>query len=164
MIRYALRSTLAVAALGALLLAGCSSSKTTTTTTETGTTSQSSPESAAPHAESEAAVVPANTVAGIWAQVQSEQARLSTAIQNGQLSDVHVMAFGIRDLVEKLVDTANAESPAGAEKLNGLLSEVKASAAKLDEFGDAGNLSATQAEFAKLGATLNAINTAVGAR
>ena len=157
--RYALRSRLFTAALGAFLMLGCSSSKTTTTTvTERAETSSE----VAPHAEAEAALVPANTVAGIWAQVQSEQGKLTTVIQSGQLADVHVMAFGIRDLVVKMVDMANAESPTGADKLNGMLGEIKASAAKLDEFGDAGNLSATQAEFAKFEATLSAIKTAMG--
>ena len=158
--RYALRPRLFTAALGAFLMVGCSSSKTTTTTvTERAETSSE----AAPQAEAEAVLVPANTVSGIWTQVEGEQGRLATAIQNGQLSDVHVMAFGIRDLVAKMVDMANVASPAGAAKLNGMLGEIKASAAKLDEFGDAGDLSATKAEFTKFEATLSAIKTAMGA-
>ncbi len=159
--RYGLRSRLFTVALGAFLMMGCSSSKTTTTTSTERTETSSEP---APQAEAEVALVPANTVSGIWAQVEGEQGKLATAIKTGQLSDVHVMAFGIRDLVAKMADMANAESPAGATKLNGMLDEIKASAAKLDEFGDSGNLGATQAEFAKFEATLSAMKTAMGTR
>ena len=45
-----------------------------------------------------------------------------------------------------------------------MLEQVKASATKLDELGDAGNLSGTQAEYAKLQLVLSAIKTATGSK
>ena len=59
-----------------------------------------------------------------------------------------------------LVDKTNASSPGSAPKLKGLVEQVNASADKLDELGDAGNLSGTQAEFAKLNAVLDSIKSA----
>lgn len=167
--RFTLRSSLVVGVLAAFVLAGCSSNKTTTE--ESGKSSEVVPGSAVPagggdHAEtgeSGAAVTPANSVEGIWAQIQSERAKLASTIQNGQLKDVHHLAFGIRDLVVALAEKANAASPAGATHLNGMVNQVKESANKLDELGDAGNLSGTQAEFAKLETLLGAIQSASGA-
>ena len=80
-----------------------------------------------------------------------------------ELKDVHHLAFGIRDLVVALADKASAASPASAARLKGLVGQVKASASKLDELGDAGNLSGTQAEYAKLNTILDAIKTVAGA-
>ena len=168
--RFTMRSGLMVAVLAAFVLAGCSSSKTKTEESEKS--SEVTPGSAVPAGgaekaeggESVVAVTPANSVEGIWAQIESEQAKLSTTIQNGQLKDVHHLAFGIRDLVGALAVKANEAAPAGATRLNGMVELVNESAAKLDELGDAGNLSGTQAEFAKLEAVLSAIKSATGAK
>jgi len=105
-------------------------------------------------------VMPAGTIPEIWTQIAGEQTKLTAAIQNGQLKDVHHLAFGIRDLVVALADKAKAASPASAAKLDGMVAQVKASATKLDELGDAGNLSGTQTEYAKLQTVLGAIKTA----
>lgn len=109
-------------------------------------------------------VMPAGTIPEIWAQIAGEQTKLSAAIQNGQLKDVHHLAFGIRDLVVALADKAKAAAPASALKLDGMVEQVKASATKLDELGDAGNLSGTQAEYAKLQTVLGAIKTLTGGK
>lgn len=148
--RYLKQWSLVAAVLGILALAGCASPKSQ----PEAASSQASTESAAPsedaHGESAEALTPAGTTGAIWAQITEEQDKLSAAIQDGRLQDVHHLAFGIRDLVVALADKANAASPAGASKLNGMVEQVKVSASKLDEFGDAGNLSGTQAENAKL--------------
>ena len=163
---HRLRWTLVAAVIGVVLLAGCSSKEGKNEAP--GESSKEAPEAAAPggggeHGESAAAVTPAGTVAGIWTQIEGEQGKLTAAIQNGQLKDVHHLAFGIRDLVAALADKASAASPASAAKLKGLVGQVKASASKLDELGDAGNLSGTQAEYAKLNTILDAIKTVAGA-
>ena len=155
--------------IGALSLFGCGQKKTASQATNQETpssTQQETPQAqppgeAAEHGESGEAITPAGTVAAIWAQITEEQQELSTAIQNGQLKDVHHHAFGIRDLVVALSDKANTSTPQAAPKLNALVEEVKSSADKLDEMGDAGNLSGTQAEFAKLNTTLDAIKAVV---
>lgn len=165
--RYTLRWNLLAAVIGVLVLAGCSSKKSQSEAP--AASSQAAPEAAAPSGEAESGeraetVTPAATVAGIWTQIGGEQSKLSTAIQNGQLKDVHHLAFGIRDLVVALVDKANAASPTNASRLNGMVEQVKASATKLDELGDAGDLSGTQAEFARLETVLGAIKNLTGGK
>lgn len=165
--RYACQWSLLAALVGFLVLAGCSSNKGQSETP--AASSQAGPEAAAPSGEAESGesaqtLAPAATVAAIWKQIGEEQSKLSAAIQSGQLKDVHHLAFGIRDLVVALADKSNAASPASSAKLNGMVEQVRASAAKLDELGDAGNLSGTQAEFAKLETVLGAIKSATGGK
>ena len=161
------RWSLLAAMVGVLVLAGCSSNKSQSEAP--ASSSQAAPQAATPSGEAEyggsAEVVKAGgTVGEIWTQIGDEQSKLSAAIQNGQLKDVHHLAFGLRDLVVALVDKANTAAPASAPKLNGMVEQVKASATTLDELGDAGNLSGTQAEFAKLGTVLGAIKAVTGAK
>ena len=155
---------LAVAVVGALWLMGCgqkpSESSAPPAASQEPTAQQPAPAGEAHEAgESGEKITPAGTVKEIWVQIILEQDKLSTAIQNGQLKDVHHLAFGIRDLVIALADKAGASSPALAPKLKPMVEQVKASASKLDELGDAGNLSGTQAEAAHLNILLNAIKT-----
>ena len=156
---------LASAAVVVMALAGCSSNKAPAVTTSS---SQAAPPAApavgeAEHGESAETVTPAGTIGEIWTQIAAEQGKMTAAIQNGQLKDVHHLAFAIRDLVVALADKAKAASPASAAHLDGLVAQVKTSASTLDELGDAGNLSGTQTEYAKLEAILGAIkNVASG--
>lgn len=143
--------------IGTLWLLGCGQKKT-----ESQVTEQAQPSGeAAKHVEGGETTAPAGTVAGVWAQITAEQEKLSAAIQNGQLKDVHHLAFGIRDLVVTLAEKASVSSPEAAPKLKGLVEQVKASASQLDEMGDAGNLSGTQTEFVKLNAILDAVKATV---
>ena len=159
---YTLRWNLLAAVVGVLVLAGCSSKKSESEAP--AASSQAAPSAEAERGESAEAVTPAGTVGEIWTQIGDERGKLSAAIQNGQLKDVHHLAFGIRDLVVALVGKANAASPASSAKLNGMVEQVKASATKLDELGDAGNLSGTQAEYAKLETVLGAIKSVAGGK
>jgi hypothetical protein len=157
----------AAASVIVVAVAGCSSKDTRSEAP--AATPQAVPQTAAPSGEAEHAmspemVMPAGTIPEIWSQIAGEQTKLTTAIQNGQLKDVHHLAFGIRDLVVALAGKANAASPANASKVNGLVEQVKASATKLDELGDAGNLSGTQTEYAKLETILGSIKTVTGGK
>lgn len=150
-----------------VVLAGCSSNKSQSEAPAAA--SQATPQAAAPSSEAEHTmspdmVMPAGTIAEIWTQIGGEQSKLSAAIQNGQLKDVHHLAFGIRDLVVALAEKAKLASPAGATRLDGLVELVKASATQLDELGDAGNLTGTQAEYGKLEALLLTIKSVPGAK
>ena len=158
--RLTQRWNLLAALIGVLVLAGCSSKKSESEAP--AASSQAAPSAEAERGESAEAVTPAGTVGEIWTQIGAEQGKLSAVIENGQLKDVHHLAFGIRDLVVALADKATAASPALAPQLNGLVEQVKASATKLDELGDAGNLSGTQTEYAKLVAILGTIKRAAG--
>ena len=167
MIPFRLRWTLAAAVIGVVLLAGCSSKQSSSETpagSSQATTPAAAPNGASEHGEPSEAVAPAGTVSEIWSQIESEQGRLATAIQNGELKHVHPLAFGIRDLAVALAGKASAASPASAAQLAGMVGQIKASASRLDELGDAGNLSGTQAESAKLDAILNALKSVPGAR
>jgi hypothetical protein len=161
------RWTLAVVLIAAIAAFGCSQKKDEAAAPPVA---QQAPAPAAPsgeaaeHEENSPTVTPAGTLPEIWAQIEGEQGRLSSAIQNGQLKDVHHLAFGIRDLVVALAAKAGASTPAVAPKLDGMVEQVKASATKLDELGDAGNLTGTQAEAAKLDGVLKAIKTATSAQ
>ena len=151
----------------AVVATGCSSKKGSSEAP--AASSQPAPPATAPSgaAEHEMAadmVMPAGSIAEIWTQIAGEQTKLTATIQNGQLKDVHLLAFGIRDLVIALADKAKAASPASAGKLNGMVEQVKASATKLDELGDAGNLSGTQTEYAKLETVLGAIKAVTGSK
>ena len=157
----------AAAMVASVVVVGCSSKQGQSETPAAST--QAAPQAAAPsgeaeHDESAEAVKPAGTVAEIWTQIADEQGKLSAAIQNGQLKDVHHLAFGVRDYVIALADKANTASPAGAAKLSGMVEQVKACATKLDELGDASNLSGTQAEYAKLQTVLSAIKIATNSK
>ncbi|HET6373521.1 MAG TPA: hypothetical protein VFG76_09450 [Candidatus Polarisedimenticolia bacterium] len=148
--RTIFRTALAVV-LGTVAFAvtGCSGQKAQEETQPAA--QQAAPPSgeAAGHEVAGAPVTPAGSLHEIWTQIAEEQARLSATIQNGQLKDVHHLAFGIRDLVVAFADKASASYPAVAPELKNLVEQVKTSAGKLDELGDAGNLGGTQAEFVK---------------
>lgn len=147
----------------AFAVIGCAQKKTASETKppaqQAAPQGAASSEETAEHEESGVAMTPAGSVPEIWAQISAEQAELSAAIENGQLEHVHHLAFGIRDLVVALAHKAGASNPAVAPKLNGMVEQVATSASKLDELGDAGNLSGTQAEYANLGNILSAIKT-----
>ena len=151
----------AVATIAAVVvLGGCSSNESQSNAPVAS--SQETPQTAAPGGDAGDAMpsemaTPAGEVGEIWTQIAEEQGKLSAAIQNGQLKDVHHLAFGIRDLVFALADKANSAAPANAAKLNGMVEQVGVSATKLDELGDAGNLSGTQAEYANLVTILSGI-------
>lgn len=157
--QFGMRMSLFVAVGGFLVIVGCSSKESRTEAP--ALSSESAPPAAAPSDEAgtAGAIVPAATVGELWGQIETEQGRLSSAIQNGQLKDVHVLAFGIRDLAVVLAERANAASPGTARQVNGMVDQVKACATKLDELGDAGNLSGTQTEAARLDKTLVALKS-----
>ena len=152
----------AVAVAGALWLVGCggkqSESAAPPAASQQPTTQPAAPAGeAAESEESGEKIAPAGTVKEIWGQIAQEQDKLAATIQNGQLKDVHHLAFGIRDLVVALADKAGAEMQATAPKLKPLVDQVRASAGKLDELGDAGDVSGTQAEFSHLSEILNVL-------
>ena len=127
---------LVVAAIAALVVVGCSKKKSESEAPVAA--QQATPQAAAngeatEQGEGGSTVTPAGTVQEIWTQIAEEQVKLSTTIENGQLKDVHHLAFAIRDLVVALADKAAASSPAVAKKLKDQVEQVGASASKLDQ-------------------------------
>ena len=148
---------LAVASAGVLALVGCSQKKNEAAAPLVGEgagKAAPAPTEAKEYESAGPAVTPAGTVAEIWLQVETEQSKLASAIENDQLKDVHHLGFGIRDLVVALADKAEVETPAAAQRLAPMVELVRVSASRLDELGDAGDLGGTQAEFAKLNSIL----------
>ena len=149
----------------AMAVAGCSSKKGASETPAASSQPPAeAPSGEAGHELTPGMMVPAGTIPEIWTQIGEAQGKLSAAIQNGQLKDVHHLAFGVRDLVIALADKAKAAVPANAAKLDGMVAQVRASADQLDELGDAGNLGGTQAEYAKLETMLGALKAVTGSK
>lgn len=155
----------AVATAGVLAASGCSQKQNEAAAPPAGGQTEAAAPANTEATEQEgggSTVTPAGTVPAMWLQVDAEQQKLAAAIENGQLKDVHRFAFGIRDLIVPLADMAGAETPAVAQKLAALVEQVKASASKLDELGDAGNLSGTQVEYTKFDSVIKTMKTATG--
>jgi hypothetical protein len=98
-------------------------------------------------------VAPGATVGDIRRQIEERQLALETSINEGRLSEVHDAAFAIRDLAVAAGERAGTGhgDPAARGRA---IEDLRAIAGRLDEYGDAGNLSGTEAEFKKLNAAL----------
>ena len=106
------------------------------------------------------AVAPGATAAEIRAQLQERRLALETAILEGRLAEVHDLAFAVRDLVIALHEKAGTIAGVKHEEIDAKIAELRASAGKLDEYGDAGNLTGTEAEFVKFNTVVSAIDAA----
>ena len=100
------------------------------------------------------------TAAEIRAQLSERRLALETSIHEGRLNEVHDRAFAVRDLVIALHEKAGVAPGTTHEQIDAKLAELKASAGKLDEYGDAGNLSGAESEFVKFNAVVSAIDAA----
>ncbi|MEK7331093.1 MAG: hypothetical protein AAB113_09850 [Candidatus Eisenbacteria bacterium] len=161
--RTIIRTALAVV-FGTIALAavGCGGQKAQVETAQTQPVQTPAAGQETGHGEPGAAaqaVTPAGTADAVWDQIAGEQKKLEAAIQSGQLSGVHLLAFTIRDLVEALATRTTGLPDADAAALKKAVADVRASAAKLDESGDSGNLGATEKEYARLGILLQQIKT-----
>lgn len=151
------RARILVGALAMLLVAaiGCGGNKEAEKVAEVPSASEGD------HGAGQTAVTPASDRDSIWLQIQSEQAKLNAAITSGQLSDVHHLAFGIRDLVIADAKLAGAAGHGGA-KLDMAVSGVRECADQLDKFGDSGDLSGVQREYSRLESLLGDARKASG--
>jgi hypothetical protein len=119
-------------------------------------------ESAHGHGTSGETIVPGASSREIWTQIANEQSKLEAAIQSGQLSDVHHLAFGIRDLALAVAEKTSGLAAADETKLHEIMQQIKQSAAKLDAYGDSGNLSGVKEEYARFQLELEALNSLTG--
>jgi outer membrane murein-binding lipoprotein Lpp len=159
----------AAAAIAALLIvSGCSQKKTASETRSGAQPQQTTSEGVSRGTPTtsdeprEATVTEAATVPEIWAQIVTEQNRLSAAIQEGRLQSVPGLAHGIRDLAAALANKASASNPPPSPKLAAQVEQLKTAADDLAEQSNAGDLKAAQTEFAKLSAILDAIKANLG--
>jgi len=112
------------------------------------------------HGGEHEAVTPAGSAAEVWGQISTEQAKLEEVIRTGRLAEVHHLAFAIRDL--SVAVAGKAPSSADATKLQETLSQIKASASALDEYGDAGNLGGVKQEYARFQQALATLKSLAG--
>jgi len=89
-----------------------------------------------------------NTVAGIFEEVDSNMSRLDNVIQAGSLSQVHGLAFWIRDLMLAL-DKAEDLPADSKDKLQVSLKRLQSYADLLDRYGDSGQGDQTKAVFGR---------------
>lgn len=101
------------------------------------------------------------TVDGIFAQIHEHYEMLEAAVEGKKLSDVHHLAFAIRDLSNALV----AKAPADKKKqVEGAMKNIAKLADDLDASGDAGDQAKTEANLKKLDGVLKVLMTHFGMR
>ena len=105
--------------------------------------------SMAAEAESAKTKIP-ETQNGILQEIKVKETALAKTIADKKLSDVHHLAFAIRDLVNALPGKSTGLDPDKQGQLKANAKFVTALAERLDKSGDAGDQVATQANFTKL--------------
>jgi len=98
-----------------------------------------------------------DTAAGILKEVQAHKNLLATTIQEKKLSEVHQVAFMIRDLVNALPEKSKDLSADKLTRVQTSAKQVAKLAADLDATGDANEQAGTEANFKKLEGVLKLI-------
>ncbi len=96
-------------------------------------------------------------VPDILKEIKEHEGHLQMLVQNGQLDQVHEVAFTIRDLSKSLYEKSKGVSPSEPDKMKLLVDQISQIADSLDQYGDAGDKEKTQEQFEKLQKTLGAI-------
>ncbi len=109
------------------------------------------------HGTTKPAVKAPDTLPGIWKAISEKKALLDKTIADKKLSQVHEVAFAIRDLAKLLPDKSKSLSAENQTKLKAWIDGIADSAGKLDEFGDAGNQTNTETEAKRLDILLKSI-------
>ncbi len=89
-------------------------------------------------------------VSDILKEIKEHEEHLQMLIQNGQLDQVHEVAFMIRDLSKALQEKAQGFSSADTDKIKLTVDEISKAADQLDEAGDAGDKAKTEEHFVHL--------------
>jgi hypothetical protein len=98
-----------------------------------------------------------STSAGIWQAIDSKTAELAKTIQSGKLTDVHHVAFAIRDLVATLPDHSSELSADKLAKVKAGVKFVATLADRLDASGDANDKAGAQDNADKLAGVLKSL-------
>jgi len=91
-----------------------------------------------------------DTAEGIWHAIDEKGEHLAEVIEEGKLSDVHKIAFAIRDLAQALPEVSQELSKAKHKQLEGFVSRIADHAKNLDNYGDNGQQEKTEVEFEQL--------------
>ncbi len=97
------------------------------------------------------------TVPGLWHEIKEQEELLAKTINAGSLGDVHKIAFTIRDLSKTLAEKSTDLAPDAISKVKSSVERVAEVAALLDQYGDAGDKTNTEDQFARLGKLLQFI-------
>ena len=96
-------------------------------------------------------------LAGVWQDVKARETELQGLIRAKELSKVHETAFAIRDLVAAMPAKSAQLGADQQKKLAGNVKFVATLAERLDTSGDAGDQTATEANFKQLQSVLKSI-------
>lgn len=98
------------------------------------------------------------TVEEILKNISSDEASLSKAIYEKRLSDVHGIAFSIRDLSKALPSKVSEDK---RSRVEGTVGNIARLAAELDNSGDAGDQARTESNAKKLNGVLKLLKSQV---
>ena len=110
------------------------------------------------HDEAAEATMP-QTPKGIWHEVMEGQASLEETIAAGTLTEVHKVAFQIRDHVKMLPKVSGELSADKQQRLQESINRVAEIAGLLDQYGDAGDAVNAKAQADRLAKLLQYIET-----
>ena len=138
------------ASLLSVALVGCGSKNEPNIDTAPATTNAAAPDAVAKPADFASA-------SATWTKIEAAKADLDKVVASKNLKTVHEAAFKVRDIVKTLPAQSSALPADKMATLNTQVKNVEQLAGKLDESGDANNLSATQENQAGLSDTLDTI-------
>lgn len=100
---------------------------------------------------------PFAAASAVWAKVETSAAELDKTVKAGKLSEVHEIAFAIRDDVVTLPAKSAALSADKKKKLLAYSKTVSEVAELLDKYGDSNNAKGVKAQQERMKTTLKAI-------
>jgi len=162
-VRRARHCMLAFAVLAALVASGCGRKHQPETAAPPDTLSvPPPPDTAKKPPDTSATVVKSDSLSPEWVLIGNRQDELQAAIQNHQTGDVHQIVTGTCDIVAALADSTAQASPAKGPRLRRMVTQIRASAGRLDDLARTNNAGGMQAEFRKLDTLLIALKRLTG--
>jgi hypothetical protein len=101
-------------------------------------------------AESGEEIAIPDTPAAIWQSIDEQVKALDDLLASGELEEVHLYAFAVRDLVRALPEHSQGLGPKTLEQVKANVGYVETLATRLDEAGDSNDPVSTKANLEKL--------------
>ncbi len=101
-------------------------------------------------AESTEQVAIPDTPAAIWQSIDDQVKTLDGLLTSGELEEVHLYAFAVRDLVRALPEYSQGLGPEPLEQVKTNVGYVETLATRLDETADSNDPVSTKANLEKL--------------
>ncbi len=109
------------------------------------------------HHDAEESLVTPNSLSGVWREVETNRAKLGEVVRSGRLAQVHLVAFRIRDLVAAMPALSSGLDESKRSQLADASRRVGQIAGLLDQYGDAGDSAATEAQAKRMESVLDYI-------